>query len=365
MKIFISAVSSQFGECRKALANDLRATGSEVVLQEELQQQGYTLLEKLEKYIAGCDRMVALVGDAYGYEPPPHTVPLGKPRRSFTQWEYAFALGERLVGVQAARKKKLYVYFADQAYLDRHPVAQAEEEAELQRRFIESIWASGQDRSTFDSLDALCRLALRDGFRLRQDGRRRWLIAAGAASVACAGGLSFYRWFPTPDGPSPLPPTYPSRPPVPVPGHDEGQCARTVRAAWDAPASEINRVYGSISVKNDSHRTVNVVRYIHSCYGKETGSSDPDSQELSMLDDPRGLESIKPGEQRDFEKVLPCYNFLMVQDANTPHGAYRPDREWRSVKPGTSYEATITDEIFQNHDGSGEFRGIAFKTVGH
>ena len=46
-------------------------------------------------YIAGCDRVIALVGNAYGWEPSPEAVPLDKPRRSYTQWEYAFARGER------------------------------------------------------------------------------------------------------------------------------------------------------------------------------------------------------------------------------------------------------------------------------
>jgi hypothetical protein len=35
-------------------------------VQEVFRQHGRTLLEKLEEYIAGCDRVIALVGDAYG-----------------------------------------------------------------------------------------------------------------------------------------------------------------------------------------------------------------------------------------------------------------------------------------------------------
>src|SRR4051794_15107786 len=67
-KVFLSAVSGQFRDCRNALASDLRAIGAEVVVQEDFKQHGWTLLEKLQEYIAGCDRVIALVGDAYGFE---------------------------------------------------------------------------------------------------------------------------------------------------------------------------------------------------------------------------------------------------------------------------------------------------------
>ncbi len=59
MKIFLSAVSGQFRDCRNALASDLRAVGVEVTVQEDFQQHGRTLLEKLEAYIDGCDRVIA------------------------------------------------------------------------------------------------------------------------------------------------------------------------------------------------------------------------------------------------------------------------------------------------------------------
>src|ERR1700747_897414 len=99
MKIFLSAVSGQFQACRDALRSDLSAVGAEVVVQEDFQQHGASLLEKLEGYIASCDRAIALVGDAYGFEPEETACPAGQPRRrSYSQWEYYFAMGERLDG---------------------------------------------------------------------------------------------------------------------------------------------------------------------------------------------------------------------------------------------------------------------------
>ncbi len=173
MKIFLSAVSSQFRDCRNALASDLRAVGVEVTVQEDFQQHGRTLLEKLEAYIAGCDRVIALVGDAYGYEPETGARPQGRPRRSYTQWEYHFALGERLDGSKAPRKD-IHVYVATADYLKAHapPAEQTAEQSELQQAFLAAIHNSGEDRNPFGSLDALCRLALRDGFRVRDPDRR-------------------------------------------------------------------------------------------------------------------------------------------------------------------------------------------------
>jgi hypothetical protein len=91
MKIFLSAVSGQFKACRDALRSDLSAVGAEVVVQEDFQQHGASLLEKLERYIGSCDRLIALVGDAYGFEPEETARPTGQERRSYTQWEYYFA----------------------------------------------------------------------------------------------------------------------------------------------------------------------------------------------------------------------------------------------------------------------------------
>jgi hypothetical protein len=164
MRIFLSAVSAQFKECREGLASDLRAVGAEVVVQEDFQQQGRTLLEKLERYIASCDRVIALIGDAYGWEPDPVATP-GLPQRSYSQWEYWFAQGERLAtGRQLAINT--YVYFASQAFLASHPVAQEAGAMLRQKSFVADVRRSGKDWSEFGSIDGLRILVLRDGFRM-------------------------------------------------------------------------------------------------------------------------------------------------------------------------------------------------------
>ncbi|MCP3972748.1 MAG: tetratricopeptide repeat protein, partial [Rhodobacteraceae bacterium] len=95
----------------------------------------------------------------------PAATPEGAPARSYTQWEYHFARGERLDATQAAAKP-VYVYFAAPGYLQQHPVEQSDPETRRQQAFIDEIKASGKDRNEFDSIDNLARLVLRDGFQL-------------------------------------------------------------------------------------------------------------------------------------------------------------------------------------------------------
>ena len=160
MKIFLSAVSDQFKDCRNALASDLRAIGCEVKVQEDFQQGPRTLIERLEEYVAQCDRIIALVGDAYGFEGSGVAVPAVDPPRSYTQWEYFFALGHRLDGTRVPRKD-IYLYLASKEFLHEHPISQPAEYALRQRRFREEIEASGEHWNRFDTVDHLCRRVLR------------------------------------------------------------------------------------------------------------------------------------------------------------------------------------------------------------
>ena len=165
MKIFLSAVSVQFESCRNALRSDLSAVGVEVKTQEDFQQSRGTLLEKLDTYIASCDRVIVLVGDVYGAEPPQTLIPSEFPRRSYTQWEYIFATGERLNGSRN-KSKEIFLYFALPEFLSKHLVGQALDCLALQENFIEMLYKSGKDYNYFGSLHELRALVLRDGFHL-------------------------------------------------------------------------------------------------------------------------------------------------------------------------------------------------------
>lgn len=167
MKIFLSAVSGQFKFCRDALASDLRAVGCEVKVQEDFQQGSGSLIAQIESYVAQCDRVIAIVGNAYGADASSDAVPSSNPQRSYTQWEYFFAIGERLRGPTAAAKD-LYVYFASENYFDDHPVEQSEDEKARQQSFVDLIKKSGKHRTNFDNLDQLRRLVLRDGWHMSE-----------------------------------------------------------------------------------------------------------------------------------------------------------------------------------------------------
>src|SRR4029077_8249680 len=156
----------QFKACREALRSDLSAVGAKVVVQEDFQQHGASLLEKLERYIASCNRIIALVGDAYGFEPEETVRPAAQPRRSYTQWEYFFAMGERLDGSRQP-PKDIFLYVGSPEFLAMHPVSQADDAAQLQREFIKELYRSGKDRNQFGLLHELRALVLRDGFRLK------------------------------------------------------------------------------------------------------------------------------------------------------------------------------------------------------
>jgi tetratricopeptide (TPR) repeat protein len=166
-KIFLSAVTGQFKECRDALASDLRAIDCEVKVQDDFQQGPRTLIERLEEYVAQCDRIIALLGDAYGSEASGVAVPSIDPPRSYTQWEYFFALGQRLDGSRAPRKE-IYLYLASDQFLVEHPVSQPVQHAARQRRFREEIEASGEHWTPFDTADQLCRRVLRDGWQMTE-----------------------------------------------------------------------------------------------------------------------------------------------------------------------------------------------------
>jgi len=119
MNVFLSCVSTEFKTYRLRLANQLGALKDhpyEIKVQEDFQQGGYTLLDKLADYGRECDLVIHFAGDACGARPTTEHVQalyrsLGEappdplPDRSYTQWEYGLALrfqGKMLVYLAAA-----------------------------------------------------------------------------------------------------------------------------------------------------------------------------------------------------------------------------------------------------------------------
>ncbi len=120
MKVFLSCVSSEFRSYRLKLANQLGALKGEpyeVKVQEDFEQGGFTLLDKLADYVRECDLVIHLAGDACGARPTAEhvrtmfahlgiSVPEPLPERSYTQWEYELAnlFGRRMFCYMATRE---------------------------------------------------------------------------------------------------------------------------------------------------------------------------------------------------------------------------------------------------------------------
>jgi formylglycine-generating enzyme required for sulfatase activity len=160
MRVFISCVSSEFSVHRSAIASDLRAVGHSVATQEDFQQQGVELVEKLQRYIESCDRVIFLIGSQYGASPK-H---IEKPDWSFSQWEFHIANGYRLGGVTGAKKVLSYIYFSRQPSTETPIEQPIDRETILQSAHRNSIVESGADYTEFQTVDEVCRHILRDGF---------------------------------------------------------------------------------------------------------------------------------------------------------------------------------------------------------
>lgn len=161
VKIFISGTSTPFKGCREQLRSDLSALGHEVSVQEDFQTGTGLLLTRIQDYVAACDRVIVLVGDRYGAEASGSGIPKHQPSRSYTQWEYFFAVGERLEG-RTAEPRALQIYIASETFLNGHAGHESDELRARQQQFIGVVTQSNRHRKPFDSVDQLCRWALRD-----------------------------------------------------------------------------------------------------------------------------------------------------------------------------------------------------------
>ena len=100
-RVFLSAVSSEFGTVRDALANDLQSHDLIVRVQRSFRydDNAETLLHKLRNYIETCHVVIFLIGSRSGAGFPTAVeaerfrddLPQGITEASYTQWEMLFA----------------------------------------------------------------------------------------------------------------------------------------------------------------------------------------------------------------------------------------------------------------------------------
>jgi hypothetical protein len=161
LKIFISGVTSEFGEARDALASDLRARGHTARVQSDFQQrpENETLLGTLAAYIAECGAVICIVGRYSGACPPERAaahlsdvLPKDVKEASYTQWEFFLARRGNL---------PTYVYMPSDDYApDRYP--SAGDRTDLQRAFVDFLKAQGVHYTKFSDANELRIAVLRD-----------------------------------------------------------------------------------------------------------------------------------------------------------------------------------------------------------
>ena len=142
-RVFLSAVTSEFGAARDAVANDLQARGLELRVQRSFRQEpgADTLLGLLHDYIKECDAVVCVIGTRIGACPPAgaaaefaHLLPVDITAASYTQWEFFFA---------RAYQRRLSLYIAETDYRPDQDTPTGGDLPELQKAVVAHIKEAG------------------------------------------------------------------------------------------------------------------------------------------------------------------------------------------------------------------------------
>jgi hypothetical protein len=164
-RVFLSAVSSEFGAARDTVANDLQSHGEEIIarVQRSFRQDGQpgTLLHKLRRYIEECNAVICLMGSRSGAGFPAmaeaqafrEDLPPGISEASYTQWEFFFATRLR---------KACFVYVATSRFPADTDDPAEEDRPDLQAAFIAHVKASGRQRTEVGSRHEFRAEALKD-----------------------------------------------------------------------------------------------------------------------------------------------------------------------------------------------------------
>jgi hypothetical protein len=163
LRVFLSAVSSEFGSARDALANDLQSHDVTVRVQRSFRHDGKadTLLHKLHNYIESCDAVVCLAGtrSGAGFPKPGEAAPFvdmlpdGFTEASYTQWEFFFA---------RHFKRRCLVYFATNKFRRDKRVSPARDRPKLQTSFATHIKSLGVQWTPVDGRQQLRAEVLKD-----------------------------------------------------------------------------------------------------------------------------------------------------------------------------------------------------------
>ncbi len=166
-RVFISAVSSEFGQARKELSLDFRTRRIDTTIQEELSQLtgAKTLLQLLDNHIQESEAVVCVIGRRSGGGFPTDIevtsdyaklLPPGMPRASYTQWEYLLARHHGKTTVICCPRPG-----RGPAPDKRDDELVQPDDTALQATFVQHIVASGAPRNEFSDTHELCRLVMR------------------------------------------------------------------------------------------------------------------------------------------------------------------------------------------------------------
>ena len=128
--VFISAVSGDLRSARDIVKNGLLTIGCHPIVQEHFEPGYQTVKNMLRTKVEQCQAVIHLIGNHYGGEPDPASLPPGTPRRSWTQIEYDLA---RELGM------KTYVFIFDDSYPFDPAFRESKEERELQQAHRKQI----------------------------------------------------------------------------------------------------------------------------------------------------------------------------------------------------------------------------------
>lgn len=140
---FVSATSSDLGECRRRASQILLESGIFPVVQDYFSHTPRTVEEMVTGKILATDAVVCLVGSAFGASPTVDGNPAG---RSYTQMEYDLAM---------RYQKPVYLFVASNAYTRTHPVDEPELLRANQAAYREAILRGSQVYREFSSEDEL------------------------------------------------------------------------------------------------------------------------------------------------------------------------------------------------------------------
>jgi tetratricopeptide (TPR) repeat protein len=141
--VFLSATSSDLGECRRRTSEILMEAGVFPVVQDYFGPDPRTLEDLLLDKILAADAVVCLVGHVFGAAP---TTPERSAHRSYTQIEYDLAL---------RYEKQLYIFVATDEFAQAYPHGEPEAFRAIQEAHRKAILTGPRKYQLFSSLGEL------------------------------------------------------------------------------------------------------------------------------------------------------------------------------------------------------------------